>query len=248
VLTFSLLALYRHRLAGGWRRTYVITAVVALYLNFFVLIVQLFRRVPPLRELAPTQSEPPFQIAQLIALIVFAVLGFRAAIRFRDEVPRRAWGGGVGDISYTRDRTALLFVDPYNDFLSEGGKLWPLIREVATEVRLLANLRTITAAGIQVFIVPHRRWEPGDFDNWDHRDGLHRICWLPVVRPLQSRLGGASDAFLLILRDDLESIAFSTYLEGSGNDSAWGVALDREGTPVVAGITDYGGSGLDHAG
>ena len=90
VLTFALLARYRHHLSGGWRRTYVITSVVALYLNFFVLIVQLFRRVPPLREIAPTQSEPPFQIAQLVALILFAVLGFRAAIRFRDELPRRA--------------------------------------------------------------------------------------------------------------------------------------------------------------
>ncbi len=74
--------------------------------------------------------------------------------------------------SYTRERTALLFVDPYNDFLSDGGKLWPLVRDVANEVGLLENLRTITAAvrkaGIRIFIVPHRRWEPGDFENWDH--------------------------------------------------------------------------------
>lgn len=78
----------------------------------------------------------------------------------------------MADKSYTRDRTALLFVDPYNDFLSAGGKLWPRVEEVAIEVRLLDNLRTVTAAirqaGIQVFIVPHRRWEPGDYENWDH--------------------------------------------------------------------------------
>lgn len=76
------------------------------------------------------------------------------------------------DHSYTRERTALLFVDPYNDFLSKGGKLWPSVKGVANAVGLIDNLRTITAAvrkaGIQVCIVPHRRWEPGDYDNWDH--------------------------------------------------------------------------------
>lgn len=74
--------------------------------------------------------------------------------------------------SYSPARTGLLFVDPYNDFLSEGGKLWPYVKEVAEEVHLLDNLRTIVAAirkaGIQVFIVPHRRWEPGDYEGWDH--------------------------------------------------------------------------------
>ncbi len=74
--------------------------------------------------------------------------------------------------SYTRDRTALLFVDPYNDFLSEGGKLWRLVEGVAKEVELLDHLRAITAAirkaGIRMFIVPHHRWEPGDYESWDH--------------------------------------------------------------------------------
>jgi nicotinamidase-related amidase len=76
------------------------------------------------------------------------------------------------DGNYPRDRTALLFVDPYNDFLSEGGKFWPFIEGVAREVGLLGNLQTISAAirkaGIQVFIVPHRRWEPGDHAGWAH--------------------------------------------------------------------------------
>jgi nicotinamidase-related amidase len=74
--------------------------------------------------------------------------------------------------SYTKDRTALLLVDPYNDFLSDGGKFWPSVQDVANEVGLLDNLRTLTTAirtaGIQVFIVPHRRWEPGDYEGWDH--------------------------------------------------------------------------------
>lgn len=76
------------------------------------------------------------------------------------------------DDSYTRDRTALLFVDPYNDFLSNGGKFWPYVREVAEAVGLLDNLHAITAAirkaGIPVFIVPHHRWEPGDYKSWAH--------------------------------------------------------------------------------
>ncbi|EUC12799.1 isochorismatase hydrolase [Burkholderia sp. BT03] len=73
---------------------------------------------------------------------------------------------------YRAERTGLLLVDPYNDFLSEGGKLFPMIKEIATNVRLLDNLRATVAAArkadIQVFYVPHRRWQPGDYDNWDH--------------------------------------------------------------------------------
>jgi nicotinamidase-related amidase len=69
-------------------------------------------------------------------------------------------------------RTALLFVDPYNDFLSEGGKLWPQVEPVATAVGLLANLRAVVAearrAALPIFIVPHHRWEPGDYQGWDH--------------------------------------------------------------------------------
>jgi hypothetical protein len=85
VLAVSLFARYGRHLAGIWRRVYVVTAVMALYLNFLVLIVQSFQKVPALKALAPTQSEPPFLIAQVIAMIVFIVLGFLAAIRFRDQ-------------------------------------------------------------------------------------------------------------------------------------------------------------------
>src|SRR5689334_24736948 len=64
---------------------------------------------------------------------------------------------------YDKATTALLFVDPYNDFLSEGGKVWPRIQNIALEVGLLDNLRAIRAAmrraGMKIFIVPHRRWQ-----------------------------------------------------------------------------------------
>ncbi len=51
---------------------------MVLYFNVFVLVVQLFRRVPALSAMAPTQAEPPFQIAQLAALLLFAAIGIRA--------------------------------------------------------------------------------------------------------------------------------------------------------------------------
>lgn len=71
-----------------------------------------------------------------------------------------------------RARTALLFVDPYNDFLAPEGKLWPMVASVATELGLLNNLRKVVAAcrgaGLPVIIVPHHRWKDGDLDGWDH--------------------------------------------------------------------------------
>jgi hypothetical protein len=79
-LAMAVYALWARRLAGGWRKTYVISAAAALYLNSFVLIAQLFLRSPALHQLAPTGSEPAFGITQGILLIVFVALG-RAALR-----------------------------------------------------------------------------------------------------------------------------------------------------------------------
>jgi nicotinamidase-related amidase len=78
----------------------------------------------------------------------------------------------MSETLYDPSRTALLLVDPYNDFLSDRGKVWPMVKEIAEEVGLLENLRAVVgnarAAGIKVFFVPHRRWEPGDYQGWDH--------------------------------------------------------------------------------
>jgi nicotinamidase-related amidase len=72
--------------------------------------------------------------------------------------------------AYRPEITALLFIDPYNDFLSEGGLIWPRVKEVAEEIGLLDNLRAIhsaiKAAGVRIFIVPHRRWEREDYETW----------------------------------------------------------------------------------
>jgi len=83
VLAVAIYARYSARLAGGWRKTYVITATMALYLNVFVLVVQGFLKVPALKALAPTQSEPPFAITQGVVLLGFIVLTILATIRFR---------------------------------------------------------------------------------------------------------------------------------------------------------------------
>jgi hypothetical protein len=88
VLAIAILARYSRHLAGGWRRTYVISAVIALYLNVFVLIVQLFEKVPALNAMAPTQSEPPFKITQVVVMALFVVLGIFAAKGFREQTVR----------------------------------------------------------------------------------------------------------------------------------------------------------------
>jgi hypothetical protein len=91
VLSVALLARHSFHLAGGWRRTYVLTSVTALYLNVFVLVVQSFLKAPALHALAPTGKEPPFAVTQLIVLAVFIWLAIAAVKRFREE-PKRAMG------------------------------------------------------------------------------------------------------------------------------------------------------------
>lgn len=87
VLPIAMFACYGRHLAGGWRRTYVITSMIALYLNVFVLIAQLFDKVPALRVLAPTKSEPPFKITQVVVLVLFVALTLLTVKKFRAEQP-----------------------------------------------------------------------------------------------------------------------------------------------------------------
>ena len=85
VLAVVIYARYPRQLAGHWRWIYVVTAVIALYLNVFVAVVQAFEKVPALKVMAPTQTEPPFKVTQLVVLALFVVLGIVAAIRFHPE-------------------------------------------------------------------------------------------------------------------------------------------------------------------
>jgi hypothetical protein len=87
ILTPTILARYVYQLLGGWRTTYVVGAMIALYFNCFVAAVQSFEKIPALKALAPTQKEPPFAIAQLFLLVLFVVIGVLAFRKFHPESP-----------------------------------------------------------------------------------------------------------------------------------------------------------------
>lgn len=87
VLAIAIPARYSFRMSGKWRAFYVVTAVIALYFNCFVLIAQSFLKIPTLHALAPKGNEPPFAIAQGILLVLFIVAGIRAVKRFRPGQP-----------------------------------------------------------------------------------------------------------------------------------------------------------------
>lgn len=91
VLALAFLARYGYRLAGAWRWVYVATALTGLWLNVFVGVVQAFAKLPFLAALAPTQSEPPFLIAQGVTLALFVLLGGLAIRAFHPATapPRR---------------------------------------------------------------------------------------------------------------------------------------------------------------
>jgi hypothetical protein len=95
VLTLAAMAvfvpgLYLFHLAGHWRWIYVVGSVFVLYLNTFVLVVQSFQKVPFLTPLAPTQSEPPFAVAQVVLLVLTIVLGWQGVRGFRPTDASRA--------------------------------------------------------------------------------------------------------------------------------------------------------------
>jgi hypothetical protein len=83
LLLLAALGLYRFALAGAWRAVFVVTAVLSLYLNCFVLVVQSFLKIAPLHALAPNGSEPPFALVQGAVLLAFLYAGYRAVRRFR---------------------------------------------------------------------------------------------------------------------------------------------------------------------
>jgi hypothetical protein len=85
VLAVAVPARYLKHLEGAWRKVYAVTASIALYFNVFVLVAQLFMKVPALHAMAPNGSEPPFLISQAVVMAVFIVLTIAAAIKFRPE-------------------------------------------------------------------------------------------------------------------------------------------------------------------
>ena len=90
ILLVALFAYYGKHLIGAWRWIYVVTAIAALYLNVFVLVVQSFVKVAALNALAPTQSEPPFLVSQIVVMALFVAFTIVAARGFRNETVRTA--------------------------------------------------------------------------------------------------------------------------------------------------------------
>jgi hypothetical protein len=82
ILVIAIVARYPKRMVGSWRWIYVVTALLGQYLNVFVLVVQLFLKVPPLHALAPNGNEPPFLIAQIVVMLLFIVWGILAVRKF----------------------------------------------------------------------------------------------------------------------------------------------------------------------
>jgi hypothetical protein len=90
-LAVAILARYRFRMAGAWRWIYIVTAITNVYLLAFVGVVQAFLKVPSLKALAPTGSEPPLAVTQLLVLIIFAALTVAAAKLFRPMLRAKAY-------------------------------------------------------------------------------------------------------------------------------------------------------------
>jgi hypothetical protein len=86
VLAVAIMGRYIYDLRGIWRPTYVVGAIIALYLNIVVLVVQSFQKLSFLQPLAPTQSEPPFLAVQIVVLIAFVVFGYFSVKRFKPNI------------------------------------------------------------------------------------------------------------------------------------------------------------------
>ncbi len=85
------------------------------------------------------------------------------------------------EITYEKDLTALVVVDPYNDFISEGGKIWPRIKAVAEANGCVPNmlevLNAARKAGLRVFYAMHHRYRPGDYETWKYIAPIQRRAW-----------------------------------------------------------------------
>jgi ureidoacrylate peracid hydrolase len=87
----------------------------------------------------------------------------------------------MAEVAYEREITALLVVDPYNDFISEGGKIWDRIRAVAEANDCVPHMLQVLNAGrqakLRIFYVPHRRYRPGDYETWKYIAPIQKAGW-----------------------------------------------------------------------
>jgi len=87
----------------------------------------------------------------------------------------------MANVTYDRELTALVVIDPYNDFISEGGKIWPRIRAVAEATdcvpHMLRVLNAARSAGLRVFFAMHHRYRPGDYETWKYVAPIQNAAW-----------------------------------------------------------------------
>ena len=87
----------------------------------------------------------------------------------------------MATLTYNREVTALLVIDPYNDFVSEGGKIWDRIRAVAEAndcvAHMLQILNAARKAQFRVFYALHRRYRPGDYETWKYIAPIQKAAW-----------------------------------------------------------------------
>ena len=85
------------------------------------------------------------------------------------------------DLTYEKDLTGLVVIDPYNDFIAEGGKLWPRVREVAEAVACVSNMKTVLHAAresnLRIFYALHHRYRNGDYETWKYIAPIQRGAW-----------------------------------------------------------------------
>ena len=90
-------------------------------------------------------------------------------------------GEGTAASTYEREITGLLVIDPYNDFISEGGKLWGRVKAIAEANHCVPNMQRVLQAsrdaGLRVFFVPHRRYRPGDYETWKYIAPIQARAW-----------------------------------------------------------------------
>src|SRR3974390_3309128 len=95
--------------------------------------------------------------------------------------PTSAGVTAVNTPTYDKTITALLVVDPYNDFISEGGKIWPRIKAVAEAndcvPHMLQVLKAAREAKLRVFYAMHHRYRPGDYETWKYTAPIQRAAW-----------------------------------------------------------------------
>jgi nicotinamidase-related amidase len=91
-------------------------------------------------------------------------------------------GGNMNNVTYDKDMTGLLVIDPYNDFISEGGKVWDRLKGVAEANKcvphMLQVLNAARKAGLRVFYALHHRYRPGDYETRKYIAPIQKAAWL----------------------------------------------------------------------